>query len=68
MCTFLIFDISSLQLIPVNIIAHPYTVWQSAAIVGPAIVATAVKTLGVAVVYRKLKNRKGKKKLMFNIG
>lgn len=59
MCTFLILNISSLQLIPVNIIAYrtQYGSVNPAAIVGPAIVATAVST-GVAVVYCKIKNRK----------
>ena len=59
MCTFLILNISSLQLIPVNIIAYrtQYGSVNPAAIVGPAIVATAVTT-GVAVLYCKVKNRK----------
>ena len=59
MCTFLILNISSLQLIPVNIIAYrtQYGSVNPAAIVGPAIVATAVST-GVAVVYCKVKNRR----------
>ncbi len=52
MCTFLILNISSLQLIPVNIIAYrsQYGSADPAAIVGPAIVATAVST-AVAVVF-----------------
>ena len=47
MCTFLIINISSLQLIPVNMIAYrsQYGSVNPAAIVGPAIVATAVSTL-----------------------
>lgn len=55
MCTFLIINISSLQLIPVNIIAYrsQYGSVNPAAIVGPAIVATAVST-GVAVIYCKM--------------
>ena len=59
MCTFLILNISSLQLIPVNIIVYrtQYGSVNPAAIVGPAIVATAVST-GVAVLYCKVKNRK----------
>lgn len=59
MCTFLILNISSLQLIPVNIITYrtQYGSVNPAAIVGPAIVATAVST-GVAVVYCKVKNRR----------
>lgn len=52
MCTFLIINISSLQLIPVNMIAYrsQYGSVNPAAIVGPAIVATAVSTV-VAVVF-----------------
>ena len=59
MCTFLILNISSLQLIPVNVIAYrsQYGSVNSTAIVGPAIVATAVST-GVAVVFCKVMNRK----------
>lgn len=59
MCTFLILNISSLQLIPVNIIAYrsQYGSVNPAAVIGPSIVATAVSTL-VAVVYCKCKDRK----------
>ncbi len=59
MCTFLILNISSLQLIPVNMIAYrqQYGSVNPAGIIGPAIVATAVST-GVAVVYCKVKDRK----------
>lgn len=55
MCTFLILNISSLQLIPVNIIAYrsQYGSVDPAAIVGPGIVATAVSTV-VAVVFCKM--------------
>lgn len=55
MCTFLILNISSLQLIPVNIIAYrsQYGSVNPTAIVGPGIVATAVST-GVAVVFCKV--------------
>ncbi|MCD7715635.1 MAG: nucleoside recognition protein [Lachnospiraceae bacterium] len=54
MCTFLILNISSLQLIPVNIIAYrtQYGSVNPTAVVGPGIVATAVST-GVAVVFCK---------------
>ena len=47
MCTFLVINISSLQLIPVNIIAYrtQYGSVNPAAIIGPAIVATCVSTL-----------------------
>ena len=59
MCTFLILNISSLQLIPVNMIAYrqQYGSVNPAGIIAPAIVATAVST-GVAVVYCKVKDRK----------
>ena len=59
MCTFLIINISSLQLIPVNIIAYrsQYGSVNPAGIAGPAIVATLVSTLA-AVVFVKLTERK----------
>ncbi len=55
MCTFLIINISSLQLIPVNIIAYrtQYGSVNPTAVVGPGIAATAVST-GVAVVFCKI--------------
>ena len=57
MCDFLILNISSLQLIPVNIIAYrtEYGSVPPTAIVGPAILATAIST-GAAVLYIKTKN------------
>ena len=59
MCTFLILNISSLQLIPVNMIAYrsQYGSVNPAGIIAPAIVATFISTM-VAVVYCKLKDRK----------
>ncbi len=59
MCTFLILNISSLQLIPVNMIAYrsQYGSVNPAGIVGPAIVATAVSTLA-AVIFCKLMDKK----------
>ena len=59
MCVFLILNISSLQLIPVNMIAYrsQYGSGNPAAVVGPAIVATAVSTLA-AVVFCKIMDRK----------
>lgn len=59
MCTFLILNISSLQLIPVNMIAYrsQYGSVNPAGIIAPAIVATAVST-GVAIVYCKGKDRR----------
>lgn len=57
MCTFLILNISSLQLIPVNMIAYrsQYGSVNPAGIIAPAIVATFFSTL-VAVIYCKLKD------------
>lgn len=59
MCTFLILNISSLQLIPVNVIAYrsQYGSVNPTAIVGPGITATAVST-AVAVVFCKVMDRK----------
>lgn len=58
MCTFLIMNISSLQLIPVNMIAYrsQYGSVNPAGIVGPAIVATMVSTL-VAIIYCKVMDK-----------
>lgn len=57
MCTFLILNISSLQLIPVNMIAYrqQYGSVNPAGIIAPAIAATFCSTLA-AVVYCKVKN------------
>ena len=59
MCTFLIINISSLQLIPVNVIAYrsQYGSVNPARIIGAGIAATAVST-GVAVIFCKLMDRK----------
>ena len=59
MCTFLILNISSLQLITVNMIAwrSQYGSSNPEAIVGPALLATACSTL-TAVIYCKWKMRK----------
>lgn len=59
MCTFLVLNISSLQLIPVNIIAYrsQYGSVDPAAIIGPAIVATMVST-GVGVIFCLLMQKK----------
>lgn len=58
MCTFLIINISSLQLIPVNVIAYrsQYGSVNPAAIVGAGIIATAVST-GVAIIFCKMMDR-----------
>ena len=56
MCTFLILNISSLQLIPINIIAYrsQYGSVNPAGIVGAGLVATTIGTL-VAALFCKLK-------------
>ena len=58
MCTFLIINISSLQLIPVNVIAYrsQYGSVNPAAIVGAGIISTAIST-AVAVIYCKIMDR-----------
>ena len=55
MCTFLILNVSSLQLIPVNMIAYrsQYGSANPSMITGPAILATTISTL-VAVIFCKL--------------
>lgn len=64
MCTFLIINISSLQLIPISIIAYrqQYGSVNPTAVIGPAIAATFINTIA-AVIFCKLmqsqkKNRK----------
>ncbi len=64
MCTFLIINISSLQLIPVNIIAYrsQYGSVSPTSIIGMGLAATLVSTAaGVifSVIARKVKGRKG---------
>ena len=56
MCTFLIVNISSLQLIPVNIIAYrsQYGSVNPAAVVGPGLIATICST-AAAIIFCKLK-------------
>ena len=58
-CTFLSLSISSLQLIPVNMIAYrqQYGSPQPAGIIAPAILATLIST-AVAVIYCKVKDQK----------
>lgn len=58
MCNFLILNISSLQLIPVNMIAYrqQYGSVNPAGVIAPAIVATLISTV-TAVVYCKGKRR-----------
>lgn len=57
MCTFLVLNISSLQLVPVNIIAYrsAYGSAAPAAIIVPALIATSISTLA-AVIFCKLMN------------
>ena len=59
MCNFLILNISSLQLIPVNVIAFrsQYGSVNPTAIVGAGIVATAIST-GTAIIFCKIMDRK----------
>ena len=59
MCNFLILNISSLQLIPVNVIAFrsQYGSVNPTAIVGAGIVATAIST-GVAIIFCKIMDRR----------
>ena len=58
MCTFLILNISSLQLIPVNMIAYrsQYGSANPAVIIAPALVATLFSTI-IAILYCKWKDR-----------
>lgn len=59
MCTFLIINISSLQLIPVNMIAYrsQYGSVNPSSIVAPAIVATLVTTI-VGITFAKIMERR----------
>ena len=61
MCTFLILNISSLQLIPMNVIAYrsQYGSVNPTAIVGPAIAATAVSTLAAVVFCKVMEKKRG---------
>lgn len=62
MCNFLILNISSLQLIPVNMIAYrqQYGSVNPAGVIAPAIAATLVSTV-TAIVYCKVKGRRQKR-------
>lgn len=64
MCDFLILNISSLQLIPVSIIAYrsQYGSVAPASIVGPGILATLAST-GAAVIFIKVRQMIGRHKL-----
>lgn len=64
MCTLLVINMSSLQLIPINMIAYrsQYGSVSPAAIVAPVIVATVISTI-VAVIYCKLASRQTRSKI-----
>lgn len=64
MCTFMIINVSSLQLLPMNMIAYraQYGSVNPAAVVGPGIAATAVST-GAAVLFCKIMSRGKKQEL-----
>lgn len=59
MCDFLIINISSLQLIPINMIAYrqQYGSIHPTAIIGPAIIATTINTLVVIIFCKCMKKR-----------
>lgn len=63
MCTFLVINISSLQLIPVNIIAYrsQYGSANPTAIIGPAILATCISTLA-GILFCKIAQKISKRK------
>lgn len=60
MCTFLIINVSSLQLLPINMIAYraQYGSPNPAAIVGPAIFATGMSTLAAVIFCRIINGKK----------
>ena len=60
MCTFLVLNISSLQVIPVSVIAYraQYGAVNPAAIVVPGLIATTVST-AAAVVFCRIMSRRG---------
>ncbi len=62
MCTFLVINISSLQLIPVSVIAYraQYGSVNPAAVVFPGLIATLVNTV-VAVIFCRIMCRKGER-------
>lgn len=59
MCTFLVVNISSLQLIPINMIAYrtQYGSANPMAVIGPALVATTISTL-IGVLFCKVMDRR----------
>lgn len=64
MCTFLILNTSSLQLIPVNMIVYrtQYGSVSPAAVIAPAVIATLFSTI-IAIIYCKAMDRKGRGKI-----
>ena len=58
MCTFLIINISSLQLIPINIVAYraEYGSMDPMAIIGPALLATTISTMAGIVFCKVMQN------------
>jgi spore maturation protein A len=62
MCTFLVLNISSLQLIPVSVIAYrtQYGSTNPAAVVAPGLIATTASTVA-AVIFCRIMCRKGEK-------
>ena len=60
MCTFLIINISSLQLIPVNMIAYrsQYGSVNPAIIIGPGLIATLISTLAAILFCKFFQNKK----------
>lgn len=63
MCTFLVVNISSLQLIPINMIAYrsQYGSLNPTAIVGPALAATTISTL-VGILFCKIMTGRKKRR------
>lgn len=61
MCTFLIINISSLQLIPMNMIAYrsQYGSVNPTAIVGPSLVATFISTVAAVIFCRMMDRSRG---------
>ena len=60
MCTFLVINISSLQLIPISVIAYrsQYGAVSPAAITLPEIIATVISTLAAVIICKMCSNRR----------
>lgn len=60
MCTFLVINISSLQLIPVNVIAYrsQYGSVDPTAVVGPAMIATLISTVAGVVICKMMDGKR----------